>query len=151
MTGQAHRVWVTVAVMVATVMQTIDMTIANVALPHMQGALSASLDQISWVLTSYIVAAAICTPLIGFCTARFGRKRVFSIAIVGFTVASALCGAAQSLTEIVAARLLQADVEVVEGAACRVVPLGQRGGPAVEAGDLAADAARLRLEVLHGG
>ena len=119
MTGQAHRVWVTVAVMVATVMQTIDMTIANVALPHMQGALSASLDQISWVLTSYIVAAAICTPLIGFCTARFGRKRVFSIAIVGFTVASALCGAAQSLTEIVAARLLQG----VFGAA--LVPLSQ--------------------------
>ncbi|MGE0581508.1 MAG: DHA2 family efflux MFS transporter permease subunit [Steroidobacteraceae bacterium] len=119
MTSQAHRVWVTVAVMVATVMQTIDMTIANVALPHMQGALSASLDQIAWVLTSYIVAAAICTPLIGFCTARFGRKRVFSTAIIGFTLASALCGAAQSLNEIVAARLVQG----VFGAA--LVPLSQ--------------------------
>lgn len=107
MTRQVHRGWVTVAVMIATVMQTIDMTIANVALPHMQGALSASIDQIAWVLTSYIVAAAICTPLVGFCAARFGRKRLFITAIIGFTIASALCGAAQSLQEIVAARLLQ--------------------------------------------
>jgi len=118
-TRAVHRAWVTIAVMVATVMQTIDMTIANVALPHMQGALSASLDQIAWVLTSYIVAAAICTPLVGFCAARYGRKRVFSTAIIGFTIASALCGAAQSLTEIVAARLLQG----VFGAA--LVPLSQ--------------------------
>jgi DHA2 family multidrug resistance protein len=116
---EVQRVWVTVAVMIATVMQTIDMTIANVALPHMQGALSASIDQIAWVLTSYIVAAAICTPLVGYWAARYGRKRVFSTAIIGFTIASALCGAAQSLTEIVAARLLQG----LFGAA--LVPLSQ--------------------------
>lgn len=114
-----QRGWVTVSVMLATVMQAIDTTIANVALPHMQGALSASLDQIAWVLTSYIVAAAICMPLTGFLAARLGRKRLFTTAIVGFTVASILCGAAQSLPEIVAARLLQG----VFGAA--LVPLSQ--------------------------
>lgn len=120
MTGRpVRRGWVTVAVMLATVMQTIDMTIANVALPHMQGSLSASLDQIAWVLTSYIVAAAICMPLTGYLAARFGRKRLFSTAIIGFTIASVLCGAAQSLPEIVAARLLQG----VFGAA--LVPLSQ--------------------------
>lgn len=107
MTRSVHRLWITASIMVATVMQAIDMTIANVALPHMQGALSASLEQIAWVLTSYIVAAAIFMPLTGFLAERFGRKRVFTTAIVGFTIASILCGAAQSLGEIVAARLLQ--------------------------------------------
>ena len=96
-TTAAHRTWVTIAVMAATVMQAIDTTIANVALPHMQGALSASFDQIAWVLTSYIVASAICIPLTGFLAARFGRKRVFTTAVIGFTLASMLCGAAQSL------------------------------------------------------
>lgn len=119
MTTAAHRTWVTIAVMAATVMQAIDTTIANVALPHMQGALSASFDQIAWVLTSYIVASAICIPLTGFLAARFGRKRVFTTAVIGFTLASMLCGAAQSLSEIVAARLLQG----VFGAA--LVPLSQ--------------------------
>lgn len=119
MTREVHRVWVTFAVMAATIMQALDMTIANVALPHMQGALSASIEQIAWVLTSYIVASAICIPLTGYVAARFGRKRIFSVTIIGFTIASALCGAAQSLTEIVAARLLQG----VFGAA--LVPLSQ--------------------------
>ncbi|MGD9596993.1 MAG: DHA2 family efflux MFS transporter permease subunit [Steroidobacteraceae bacterium] len=119
MTARVHRGWVTIAVMSATVMQAIDTTIANVALPHMQGALSASLGQIAWVLTSYIVAAAICIPLTGYLAARFGRKRVFTTSVIGFTIASMLCGAAQSLTEIVAARLLQG----VFGAA--LVPLSQ--------------------------
>lgn len=119
MSRPVRRGWITVAVMVATVMQAIDMTIANVALPHMQGALSASLDQIAWVLTSYIVAVAIFTPLTGYLAERFGRKRLFTTAIVGFTIASMLCGAAQSLGEIVAARLLQG----MFGAA--LVPLAQ--------------------------
>jgi DHA2 family multidrug resistance protein len=93
--------------MAATVMQTLDTTIANVALPHMQGSLSASQDQIAWVLTAYIVAAAIATPLTGWLVDRFGQKRVFLASVVGFTVASALCGMAGSLAQIVAARLLQ--------------------------------------------
>lgn len=98
---------VTVSVMLATIMQALDTTIANVALPHMQGSMSATQDQISWVLTSYIVAAAICMPLTGFLSARLGRRRVFMWSVAGFTIASMMCGAAQSLNEIVLFRLLQ--------------------------------------------
>ena len=79
-------------------MQALDTTIANVALPYMQGSVSASQDQIAWVLTSYIVAAAIMTPPTGFLATRFGLKRLFIVAVVGFTVASMLCGMAQSLS-----------------------------------------------------
>jgi DHA2 family multidrug resistance protein len=105
--------------MLATVMQALDTTIANVALPHMQGSLSAAQDQITWVLTSYIVAAAIMTPLTGLVTDMIGRKRVFLISIGGFTIASGLCGLASSLPEMVVFRLLQG----VFGAA--LVPLSQ--------------------------
>lgn len=114
-----HRGFVTLSVMLATIIQALDTTIANVALPHMQGSMGATQDQISWVLTSYIVAAAIFMPLTGFLAARFGRKRIFIWSVVGFTVASMLCGAAQSLTQIVAFRLLQG----VFGAS--LVPLSQ--------------------------
>ncbi|MBU3740487.1 MAG: DHA2 family efflux MFS transporter permease subunit, partial [Rhodoferax sp.] len=110
---------VALSVMLATIMQAIDTTIANVALPHMQGSLGGTQDQISWVLTSYIVAAAICMPLTGLLTARLGRKRVFMAAVAGFTLASMLCGAAQNLTQIVLFRLLQG----VFGAC--LVPLSQ--------------------------
>ena len=105
--------------MLATIMQAVDTTIANVALPHMQGALGGTQDQIAWVLTSYIVAAAICMPLTGLLAARFGRKRVFMTAVAGFTVASMLCGAAQNLSQIVLFRLMQG----VFGAC--LVPLSQ--------------------------
>lgn len=115
----AHRGLVTMSVMLATIMQALDTTIANVALPHMQGTMGATQDQISWVLTSYIVAAAIFMPLTGFLTARLGRKRVFMWAVVGFTLASMLCGAAQTLTQIVLFRLLQG----IFGAS--LVPLSQ--------------------------
>ncbi|AIY42151.1 Multidrug resistance protein B [Collimonas arenae] len=114
-----NRTMITLAIMVATIMQTLDSTIANVALPHMQGSLSASQDQITWVLTSYIVAAAIATPLTGWLCDRFGQRNVFLTSILGFTLASAFCGMSMSLTEIVAARLLQG----VFGAA--LVPLSQ--------------------------
>ncbi|MGO4676064.1 DHA2 family efflux MFS transporter permease subunit [Bosea sp. 2YAB26] len=103
----ANRGAITVCVILAVIMQALDTTIANVALPYIQGSVSASADQINWVLTSYIVAAAIMTPPSGFLAARFGRKRVLSVAIIGFVVASMLCGAAQSLTQIVGFRLLQ--------------------------------------------
>ncbi len=98
---------ITITIMLATVMQALDATIANVALPHMQGTLSATSEEIAWVLTSYIVAAAIMTPLTGFLAARLGRKRLFSWAIAGFTVASVLCGIATSLDQLVLFRLLQ--------------------------------------------
>jgi len=115
----SQRLWITLSVMLATIMQALDTTIANVALPHMQGSVGATQDQISWVLTSYIVAAAICMPLTGFLSARFGRKQVFIWSVIGFTVTSMMCGAAQNLTQIVLFRLLQG----VFGAA--LVPLSQ--------------------------
>jgi DHA2 family multidrug resistance protein len=103
----SNRGAITACVSLATLMQALDSTIANVALPHMQGSISASQDQIAWVLTSYIAAAAIMTPPTGYFAARFGTKRVFLIAVAGFTGASMLCGIAQSLPQIVVFRLLQ--------------------------------------------
>ena len=105
--GTSHRGLITVSIMLATVMQVLDMTIANVALPHMQGNLSATQDQIAWVLTSYIVAAAIMTPPTGYLAARFGRKTLFAVAVIGFTLSSMLCGAAVSLHELVLFRIFQ--------------------------------------------
>ncbi|MGI9170255.1 MAG: DHA2 family efflux MFS transporter permease subunit [Caulobacteraceae bacterium] len=103
----ANRVPITIALMLATVMNSLDTTIANVALPHIQGSVSASPDQVTWVLTSYLIATAIMTPLSGWLSVRIGRKRMFMISIAGFTVASMLCGIATNLGEIVAFRLLQ--------------------------------------------
>jgi DHA2 family multidrug resistance protein len=114
-----NRGAITVSIMLATFMQGVDTTIANVALPHMQGSMSAAQDQIAWVVTSYIVAAAIMTPLTGWLAGRFGIKWVFLVSVIGFTVASALCGAATSLVQLVVYRLLQG----VCGAA--LVPLSQ--------------------------
>jgi DHA2 family multidrug resistance protein len=115
----ANRVPITIAVMLATIMNSLDTTIANVALPHIQGSVSASAEQITWVLTSYIVAATIMTPLTGFLADRVGRKMVFLVSIAGFTAASMLCGIAGSLVEIVLFRLLQG----IFGAA--LIPLSQ--------------------------
>ena len=114
-----RRGLITLTVMLATIMQALDTTIANVALPHMQGSVGATQDQISWVLTSYIVASAIFMPLTGFLAGRYGRKRLFILSVVGFTLTSMLCGAAQSLGQIVAFRFLQG----VFGAS--LVPLSQ--------------------------
>ena len=102
-----RRALITVSLMTASIMQVLDNTIANVALPRIQGSLSATQDQMAWVLTSYIVAAAIMTPMSGWLSGRFGRKRIILISIAGFTLASMLCGIAQSLPQIVLARLLQ--------------------------------------------
>jgi MFS transporter, DHA2 family, multidrug resistance protein len=114
-----RRNMVTICAMTATIMQALDTTIANVALPYMQGTLSASQDQINWVLTSYIVAAAIMTAPVGWIANRFGRKRTFIICSAGFTVASVMCGLAQDINQMVVFRLLQG----VFGAA--LVPLSQ--------------------------
>ena len=117
--GVAHRGLITVSIMLATIMQALDTTIANVALPNMQGTLSATQDQISWVLTSYIVAAAIATPATGWLASVMGRRRLLLIAIAGFTFASVLCGMATGIGAMVAFRLLQG----LFGAA--LVPLSQ--------------------------
>ncbi len=103
----------------ATLMQSLDTTIANVALPYIQGSVSATQDQIAWVLTSYIVAAAIMTPPTGYLAGRFGVKRLFLMCVAGFTGASMLCGLSQSLVQIVLFRILQG----LFGAA--LVPLSQ--------------------------
>ncbi len=110
---------ITTFVMLASIMQVLDTTIANVALPYMQGELAAAQDQITWVLTSYIVAAAIMTPMTGWLVARYGRKSIFLLSVAGFTLASVLCGMAATLTEMVLFRIVQG----VFGAA--LVPLSQ--------------------------
>ncbi|MDI3306798.1 MAG: DHA2 family efflux MFS transporter permease subunit [Acetobacteraceae bacterium] len=127
-----HRGLITVCAMVATLMQALDGTIANVALPYMQGGLSATSDQITWVLTSYITAAAIMTAPVGFLAARFGRKAVFLVSVGGFTIASVLCGAAQSLEQMVIFRLLQgafgaALVPLSQSTMLDIYPVEQRG------------------------
>ena len=114
-----RRNMVTICAMTATIMQALDTTIANVALPYMQGTLSASQDQINWVLTSYIVAAAIMTAPVGWIANRFGRKRIFVLCSAGFTIASVMCGLAQDIGQMVLFRLMQG----VFGAA--LVPLSQ--------------------------
>jgi MFS transporter, DHA2 family, multidrug resistance protein len=127
-----NRFLITVCAMIATLMQALDSTIANVALPYMQGSLSATSDQITWVLTSYIVAAAIMTAPVGWMAARFGRKNLFIACLVGFTFASMLCGVAQSLEEMVLFRLLQgmfgaALVPLSQATMLDIYPVEQRG------------------------
>jgi DHA2 family multidrug resistance protein len=97
----------TAAIMLAVIMQVLDTTIANVALPHMRASLGASQEEINWVLTSYIVAAAIATPLTGWFSDRIGRRKLMLIAVVGFTGASLLCGMAGNLGQMVVFRVIQ--------------------------------------------
>jgi len=104
------RALMTIAVMSATFLQVLDTTIVNVALPHMAGELSATPDQISWVLTSYLVATAVCMPITGYFTDRFGQRKILLVSIFGFVIASGLCGVATNLAEIVTFRVLQGRV-----------------------------------------
>lgn len=115
----ARRGLITIFLLIAAVMNQVDITIANVALPHMQGSTSASREQIAWVLTSYIVAAAICTPLVGWLAGRIGRRRLILASIACFTSASVLCGLAASLEQLILFRMLQG----MTGAA--LVPVSQ--------------------------
>jgi MFS transporter, DHA2 family, multidrug resistance protein len=118
-TEPGNRLLVGLALMLTTVMVIMDMTIVNVTLPHMMGALGATADQVTWVLTAYIVAEAVTIPLTGYLTARLGRQRVLLLGIGGFILTSALCGQSTSLNEIVLFRLLQG----VAGAP--LIPLSQ--------------------------
>jgi DHA2 family multidrug resistance protein len=119
LTPSMRRFLITISVMMATIMQVLDITIANVSLPYMQGSLSATLDQVSWVLTSYVVAAAVMTAPVGWLAARFGIKKLLIVCVAGFTAASMLCGIAHSVEEIVLYRVVQG----MFGAA--LVPLSQ--------------------------
>ncbi len=114
-----RRLLVTIFVMMAVIMQVLDITVANVSLPYMQASLSATLDQVSWVLTSYVVAAAVMTAPVGWLANRFGIKPLLLICVTGFTLASMLCGIAQNIEEMVLFRVLQGTF----GAA--LVPLAQ--------------------------
>jgi len=114
-----RRRLITVVVMMATIMHALDGTIANVALPNIQGSLSATQEQVSWVITSYIVSSAIMTPLAGFCAVRFGLRRILVGAVIGFTIVSMMCGAAQTLDQLVLFRALQG------GFGASLVPLSQ--------------------------
>ena len=114
-----HRGLITLSIMLATIMQVLDTTIANVALPSMTGDLGASQDTINWVLTSYIVSSAIMTPVTGWLADRLGKRELFLISIIGFVATSIACGMAWSLPSMVAFRLMQG----VFGAA--IVPLSQ--------------------------
>ncbi|MFA6921951.1 MAG: MFS transporter, partial [Gallionella sp.] len=115
----SRRVLTSIAVMAATIMQVLDTTIINVALPNMAGQLDATPDNISWVLTSYLIASAIFMPLTGYFTDRLGQRRYLLISIAGFVVSSALCGMADSLFQMVLFRFMQG----VFGAS--LVPLSQ--------------------------
>lgn len=106
-------------IMLTSVITAIDATIANVALPHMQGSLAATQDQVAWVLTSYVVASAVCTPPVAWLAARLGQRQVLMCSVVGFLIASMLCGTATSLTQMVVFRVLQGAF----GAS--MLPLGQ--------------------------
>lgn len=114
-----ERLLIIIAVMSTTLMQTLDMTIINVALPPMQGSLAAKPDEITWVLTSYLVSSAIFMPLTGYFTDIFGQKKYLLISIIGFVISSALCGISVNITQIVIFRLLQG----ISGAS--LIPLSQ--------------------------
>ncbi len=114
-----NKGWITFFVMAATIMEVIDSTIANVALPHMQGALNASASQVTWILTSYIVAAAVAIPVTGYLVGVYGVRKVLLTSVAGFTIFSMLCGASTTLGQMVLFRLLQG----VFGAA--LIPLSQ--------------------------
>jgi DHA2 family multidrug resistance protein len=102
-----HRYIIAMAVALASMLQVIDTSIVNVAIPHMMGNLGATVEEVSWVSTGYIIAAAIVIPLTGWFAGFFGRKRYFVGSIILFTVASLLCGTAQSLTQLVIWRIVQ--------------------------------------------
>lgn len=103
----ANPMFLAVGIMLASLLQILDTTIANVAIPHMQSALGATSDEITWVLTSYIVAMAVAMPITGWLADRFGSRRLFLFSVTGFVISSMLCGMAQSVTQMVLFRALQ--------------------------------------------
>lgn len=132
MISSSQRWLITLAVMSATLMQVLDSTIVNVALPHMQGALGVTPDEVTWILTSYLVASAIVMPLTGYFTDTLGRRNYLLICITGFVISSALCGVAQNMTQMVLFRILQGIfgaslVPLSQAIMTDIFPLEQRG------------------------
>src|SRR4249919_2049540 len=130
--GAVRRWAITATVMTVTVMQVLDVTVINVALPHMQGSLSAGVDEISWVLTSYLAANAVILPATGWLAGALGRKRFFLICTVMFTASSVLCGLAPNITTLLIARMLQGIgggplMPLSQAIMWEIFPLRQRG------------------------
>ena len=128
----ANRLWITLAVMLSAIMVLLDMTIANVALPHMMGALGVTSEQVTWVLTSYSMAEAICIPLASYFALKFGVRRLLIVSVVGFIITSALCGQADSLAEMVTFRIMQGAfgasvIPLAQSTMVQIYPANQRG------------------------
>ena len=129
----AARKWtITAAVMLVTIMQVLDVTVTNVALPHIQGSLSAAVDEVSWVLTSYLAANAIILPATGWLAGVLGRKRFFLACTIVFTLASMLCGLAPNIETLLIARVLQGIgggplMPLSQAIMWEIFPLRQRG------------------------
>lgn len=128
----ANRTWITLAVMLSAIMVLLDMTIANVALPHMMGALGVTSEQVTWVLTSYSMAEAICIPLASYFSLKFGVRRLLLVSVVGFIVTSALCGQADSLAEMVTFRIMQGAfgasvIPLAQSTMVQIYPANERG------------------------
>ena len=128
----ARRWAITLSVMMVTVMQVLDTSVTNVALPHMQGSLSAGIEEMSWVLTSYLAANAVIIPATGWLSARFGRRRFFLICTVLFAGSSFLSGIAPNLEFLVAMRVLQGlgggpVIPMAQAIMWEIFPLRQRG------------------------
>jgi DHA2 family multidrug resistance protein len=129
----ATRKWtITAAVMLVTIMQVLDVTVTNVALPHIQGSLSAGVDEVSWVLTSYLAANAVILPATGWLAGVFGRKRFFLVCTLAFTFASVLCGLAPNIYTLLIARMLQGFgggplMPLSQAIMWEIFPLRQRG------------------------
>ena len=131
-TAVRHRGLITLLVIFSTTIQALDATIANMALPYMQGSLNATIDQVAWVLTSYIIATAIMTAPMGWLANRFGRKQLLIFCLVGFACFSLLCALAQTLEQIVLFRLLQGAcgaglVPLAQSILLDIYPAEQRG------------------------
>src|SRR5438128_2831364 len=128
----ARRWAITLSVMMVTVMQVLDTSVTNVALPHMQGSMSAGIEEMSWVVTSYLAANAVAIPATGWLSARFGRRRLFLICTVLFTVSSFLSGIAPNLEFLVAMRVFQGlgggpVIPMAQAIMWEIFPLRQRG------------------------
>src|SRR5215211_6302588 len=104
---QVNPWWVAMAVMFGTFMEVLDTTVVNVALPHIAGSMSATVEEATWSLTSYLVANAIILPMTGWLASVFGRKRLIQGAVVGFTMSSLLCGIAPNLASLILFRVIQ--------------------------------------------
>ena len=128
----ANRTWITLAVMLSAIMVLLDMTIANVALPHMMGALGVTSEQVTWVLTSYSMAEAICIPLASYFALKFGVRRLLIVSVIGFIISSALCGQADSLAEMVIFRIMQGAfgasvIPLAQSTMVQIYPASERG------------------------